>query len=100
MRIGYVPRPLPIEGKWQPIPGSKSWQIKLDRRRAARTSWCCWTTRRSSPFMQDGPPKDEKVNWATYRKSDRTLMFNAGGKNPGQLGQVRIRPETGQPVAS
>ena len=29
VRIGYVPRPLPTEGKWEPIPGSKSWQIKL-----------------------------------------------------------------------
>ena len=31
VRIGYQPRPLPVQGDWKPIPGSKSWQIRLTR---------------------------------------------------------------------
>jgi hypothetical protein len=38
-------------------------------------------------WPQDAPPKDEKVNWASYRKGDRTLFYNANGKNPGPLGR-------------
>ena len=37
-------------------------------------------------FMQDSPVKDNAVNRAAYRKSDRTLMFNANGKDPAALG--------------
>ena len=32
--------------------------------------------------FKDAPPRDDNVNWATYRASDRTLMVNIGGKNP------------------
>ena len=31
VQIGGRPRPLPVQGEWKPIPGSKSWQIKLDQ---------------------------------------------------------------------
>src|ERR1035441_7945426 len=27
--IGFQPRPLPTQGKWQPVPGSKCYAIKL-----------------------------------------------------------------------
>ena len=86
VRIGYLPHPLPVQGDWQPVLGSKSFQVKL-------------TTQVPDDFLvlldgkpiltwpQDSPPKDDKVNWASYRKSDRTLMFNTGGKNPGGLGK-------------
>ena len=29
VRIGFPPQPLPVEGKWEPVPGSRSFQIKL-----------------------------------------------------------------------
>lgn len=95
VRIGYQPRPLPVQGNWEPIPGSASWQIKLQadvpddflllRDGKAILTW-----------PQDGPPKDDKVNRAAYRKSDRTLFYNAKGKNPGQLGRFEYgrRPST------
>ena len=40
-------------------------------------------------WPQDSPPKDEKTRWASYRKSDRTLFFNANGKNPATLGKFQ-----------
>jgi hypothetical protein len=86
VQIGYLPRPLPVQGDWQPIPGSKSWQIKLNRD-VPQDFLVLLDGKAILTWMQDGPPKDKKVNWASYRKSDRTLMFNAGGKNPGQLGK-------------
>ena len=86
MRIGYQPRPLPVEGEWLPIPGSKSWQIKLTQD-MPKDFLVLLDGKPILTWTQDAPPKDEKVNWAAYRKSDRTLMFNANGKNPKQLGK-------------
>ena len=86
VRIGYVPRPLPTEGKWEPIPGSKSWRIRLAAD-VPEDFMVVLEEKAILTFYEDGPPKDEKVNWATYRKADRTLMFNANGKNPAGLGQ-------------
>ena len=52
-------------------------------------------------FMRDTPPAEGTIKFmyhpkpldmcAAYRKSDRTLMFNAKGKNPATLGKFRIR---------
>ena len=86
VRIGYQPRPLPVEGEWLPIPGSKSWQIKLTQD-MPKDFLVLLDGKPILTWTQDSPPKDEKVNWAAYRKSDRTLMFNANGKNPKQLGK-------------
>lgn len=86
VRIGYQPRPLPVQGDWLPTPGSKSYQVKLTRD-VPEDFLVLLDGKAILTWMQDGPPKDEKVRWASYRKSDRTLMFNAGGKNPGALGR-------------
>jgi hypothetical protein len=86
VRIGYLPRPLPVQGDWQPIPGSKSWRIKLHQD-VPQDFLVLLDGKAILTWMQDGPPADKKVNWASYRKSDRTLMFNADGKNPGRLGK-------------
>ena len=86
VRIGFVPRPLPITGKWEAIPGSKSWRIRLAAD-VPEDFMVVLDEKAILTFYQDAPPKDEKVNWATYRKADRTLMFNANGKNPGALGR-------------
>jgi hypothetical protein len=37
---------------------------------------------------QDAPPKEDKINWFSYRKSDRTLMMNSNSKDPTPLGQM------------
>ena len=29
VQIGFIPRPLPVEGEWKPVEGTKSFQIKL-----------------------------------------------------------------------
>ena len=34
--------------------------------------------------FREAPAKDDQVAWATYRKSDRTLMINANGRNPAE----------------
>jgi len=86
VRIGYQPRPLPVQGEWQPIPGSKCWQIRLTQD-VPDDFLVLLDGKAILTWPQDGPPKDEKVNWASYRRSERTLMFNANGRNPGQLGQ-------------
>ncbi len=86
VRIGYLPRALPMQGDWEPIPGSKSFRIKL----TADVPDDFLLLLNDKPILtwpQDSPPKDEKVNWASYRKSDRTFMFNTGGKNPNALGK-------------
>ena len=88
VRIGYRPRPLPAQGDWQPMPGSKSWQIKLTAD-MPQDFLLLLNGKAILTWIQDTPPKDEKVNWASYRRSDRTLMFNANGKNPGQLGKFQ-----------
>jgi hypothetical protein len=96
VQLGYSPRALPVQGDpstssgpdgWQPVEGSKSWRIKL----AQDVPHDFVLLLDGKPILtwpQDTPPKDEKVNWAAYRKSDHTLWFNANGKNPGQLGRI------------
>jgi hypothetical protein len=87
VQIGYQPRALRVQGDWQSVAGSKSWRITL----AADVPDDFLILLDGKPiltWLQDTPPKDEKVNWAAYRKSDRTLWFNANGKNPGLLGRM------------
>ena len=86
VRIGYLPRALPVQGDWQPVPGSKSCRIKLTAD-VPDDFLLLLDGKAILTWPQDSPPKDEKVNWASYRKSDRTLMFNANGKNPAALGK-------------
>jgi hypothetical protein len=88
VRVGYRPRPLPVQGQWRPIPGSQSWQIKLTED-VPQDFLLLLDGTAILTWMQDGPPKDEKVNWAAYRRSDRTLMFNAKGKDPNRLGKFQ-----------
>jgi hypothetical protein len=88
VRIGYQPRPLPVQGDWQRIPGSQSWQIKLTED-VPQDFLLLLDGKAILTWTQDGPPRDEKVNWAAYRRSDRTLMFNAKGKDPGRLGKFQ-----------
>ena len=85
VRLGSNVRPLPTEGKWVPIPGSKSWQVKLTGQ-MPEDLMVILDGKGILTFNEDGPPKDDKPKWATYRKADRTLMFNAAGKDPAALG--------------
>ena len=97
VQLGGKPRPLPIQGEWKPIEGSKSWQIKLSRD-VPDDVQVLLNGKAILTFMRDTPPTEEKVKFmyqpkpldmsAAYRKSDRTLMFNAKGKNPATLGKL------------
>ena len=87
VRVGYRPRPLPVAGPWRAIPGTKSFAVTLTEDVPADFLLLV-DGKAILTWPQDSPPKDEKPNWATYRKSDRTLMFNAGGKDPARLGRL------------
>jgi hypothetical protein len=39
---------------------------------------------------RDTPPDDDKLNWATYRRADRTLMLNAGDGNPAAVHKAQL----------
>jgi hypothetical protein len=84
VRIGYLPRPLPVEGKWEPIPGSKSWSIKLTAD-VPEDFILVLNEKAIQTFAQEGPPME--VNKAAYHKADRTLTFNTDGKNPNEMGR-------------
>ena len=100
-RADRLPAPAPARARRLAAdPRQQELADQARRGRAGGLLGVCWTSKAILTWMQDGPPKDEKVNWASYRKSDRTLMFNAGGKNPGRLGQIRIWPAAQLPVAS
>src|ERR1017187_5769976 len=86
VRLGSIVRPLPTEGKWEPIPGSKCWRVKLTGE-MPEDLMVILNDKGILTFNEDGPPKDDKLNWATYRKADHTLMFNAAGKDPASLGK-------------
>jgi hypothetical protein len=92
---GYRPRPLPVAGDWRPIAGTKSFQVTLTADMPADFVPLL-SDKPLITFMQDAPPKDDKPNWGAYRKSDRTLMFNSGGKDPAALGKWTYsrRPST------
>jgi hypothetical protein len=87
VRIGFPPEPLPVEGTWQAIPGSKSFQIKL----AKDLPDDVVVILNDKPLRtqaKDTPPPNDKPLWVTYRKADRTLMFNTNGKDPSSLGKL------------
>jgi hypothetical protein len=86
VRIGYPPRPLPADGQWKPIAGSKSFQIKLTQE-VPDDFLVLLDGKPIVTWTKNAPPADDKVNQATYRKADRTLMFNANGKDPATQGR-------------
>lgn len=95
VQVGYRPRPLQFSGDWKAVQGSKSYQVKV----ASDVPEDFLVLLDDKPiitFMQDAPPKDEKPNRASYRKSDRMLRFNANGKDPSTLGKWEYgrRPST------
>jgi hypothetical protein len=68
VRIGYLPRPLPGQSNWEPVPGSTSWQIKLQAD-VPEDFLLLLDGKAILTWPQDGPPRDDKVNSASYRKS-------------------------------
>ncbi len=85
VRIGYRPKSLPVAGKWEPVPGSKSWKVQL-LKDVPDDFLVLVNQERVVTYMQDAPVKDDMAIHAAYRKSDHTLMFNANGKDPATLG--------------
>jgi hypothetical protein len=88
VEIGFKPRPLPVEGAWQALPGTKCFQVKLTAD-MPEDFVVVLNDKAVGTLKQDAPPKDDQVTVASYRKSDRTLMFNANGKDPSALGQFQ-----------
>ncbi len=104
VRIGYPPRPLPSEGAWKPIGGNKpaaspsrSFQITLNQD-VPEDFLVLLDGKPIVTWMKDAPPGDEKVNQATYRKADRTLMFNSNGIDPSTLGRFEYGRRPGSNV--
>ncbi len=80
VRIGSVLGDLPAADKWKPLPNSKSWAVQLDQEPpedlVAIVDGKPIVTQR-----KDTPPDEKDDMWATYRKSDRTLMVSLTGKD-------------------
>jgi hypothetical protein len=107
--IGSELRDLPSAEHWQPIPGHKSFEVKLpddtpddmlvilDGKPMA-TQYVAENVAEQANGLKcrDAPPDDAKLNWAIYRKSDRTLMVNTGDGNPAAMHKIqrarRIEP--------
>ena len=87
VRIGFPPEPLPVQSAWQAIPGSKCFQIKLAKD-LPKDVVMILNGKPLLTRMKDTPPPDGKPLWVTYRKADRTLMFNSNGKAPSSLGSL------------
>jgi hypothetical protein len=87
VRIGYQPRPLPVAGPWQPVPGTKRFQVKLTED-VPDDFLLLADGKAILTWPEEKAPKD-KPNQASYRKSDRVLSFNSGGKNPAELGRCQ-----------
>jgi hypothetical protein len=85
VHIGYTPRPLPGKEAWQPIPNSKSFAAVLPEP-PPDDLLVLIGDKPVVTQLRDAPPKDDQVAWATYRKSNRTLMINANGRNPAEAG--------------
>ena len=83
VHIGSTPRPLPAAQAWKPIPGSKSFSTVLPEP-VPDDMMVLVDDKPVVTQLKDTPPKDDQIVWATYRKGDRTLMFNANGKNPAE----------------
>ena len=76
-----------MQGTWQAIPGSKSFQIKLAKDLPEDVVMIL----NDKPLLtrlKDIPPPDGKPLWVTYRQADRTVMFNSNGKDPSSLGKL------------
>jgi hypothetical protein len=86
--IGFQPRALPSQGKWTPLPGSKSFAIKLTEP-LLDNCVIVLNDKGVNTVHRDTPPRDDKTNWACYRNSDKTVMFNANGKDPATLGEFK-----------
>jgi hypothetical protein len=88
VRIGYQPRSLPTAGAWEAVAGTKCFRVRLTED-VPEDFLLIANGKGIVTLMQDGPPKDEQLNWAAYRKSDRTLMWNTDGKDPATLGPLQ-----------
>ena len=89
VRIGSVLRELPPAEKWAQIPGSKSWATQLPAD-SPDNPMVILDDKPIVTQLRDTPPRDEDEKWATYRKSDRTLMINASGVNPAANHKLRL----------
>ena len=87
VRMGSQPKPLPSKEAWKKIEGTKSWQVAMPE--GTPDDIIVLFDDKPQPCQQlDTAPKDDQVLWSTYRKSDRTLMVNAGGPNPAERFQL------------
>ncbi|MEI7903634.1 MAG: right-handed parallel beta-helix repeat-containing protein, partial [bacterium] len=110
--IGSELRELPPADQWEPIEGHKSFQVQLPEGtpddmivildgKPIPTQFCGIDPKKLNPiFFKEGPPDDNKLNWAIYRISDqttpdglrlagRTLIVNTGDGNPAAKHKVQ-----------
>jgi hypothetical protein len=79
---------LPPANQWRPVAGRKSWQVRLPAN-APNDLIVILDGKPIVTQRKDGPPADDTLNWATYRRADRTLMVNTGDGNPAALHKVQ-----------
>jgi len=87
--IGSELRELPAADQWTPVPDHTSYQVQMPD----GTPEDLIVILEGRPIVtqpRDVPPADDLLNWATYRRSDRTLMVNTGDGNPEALHKLQF----------
>lgn len=87
--VGSVLRDLPAADRWQPIQGRPSYQVSMP----AGTPEDLIVILDGRPIVtqyRGTPPDDDKLNWATYRRSDRVLVVNTGDGNPAAVHKAQF----------
>ena len=81
VRIGSILRDLPPAPQWRAVEGSKSWSVTLPEA-LPKDGIVVLDNKPIVTQFKDTPPDQDKLDWATYRAADQTLMVNVGGYNP------------------
>jgi len=89
VRVGCILRDVPSAKQWQPLGNSKSWAVALPEAQPKGLIVVLDGKPLVTQFL-DTPPDDKKLDWATYRAADRTLMVNVGGYNPAARHKVQL----------
>ena len=81
MRIGSVLRNVPPTKLWQPLVNSKSWAVELPLQ-PPKDLVVVLDGKPLVTQFRETPPEEKKLDWATYRSADRTLIVNVGVQVP------------------
>ena len=81
VRLGSILRDLPPAKEWRPLKGSKSWAVTLP----AAPPEDAIVILDGKPIvtqLKDTPPEGSRLDWATYRAADRTLIAVGARASP------------------